>query len=162
MSLNYKIIYLADARELIVPLAPLFVDEWEPYYGRQGPGDAEADLNDCCNHNEIPLALVAVGEDNEIFGTASLKAKSIETHRHLTPWLATFFVVERYRGQGVGVALVEEIEKNAIRLGYDQLYVGARGVTSAMKKKGWSLLDEEENQRGPIDIYERDLRGLHP
>jgi len=161
VSLNFEIIYLVDARELIVPLAPLFIDEWEPYYGRQGPGDAETDLNDCCNRDEIPLALVAVGEDNEIFGTASLKARSVETHRHLSPWLAAFFVVERYRGQGVGAALVEQIENNALRLGYDHLYVGSRGVTGAMKKKGWSLLDEDEHLRGPVDIYERDLRGLH-
>lgn len=159
MPQDFDIIYLADARELVVPLAPMFIEEWEPYYGRQGPGDAESDLNDCCNRDEIPLALVAVNSDGEILGTASLKAKSIETHRHLSPWLAAMFVVERFRGRGVNAALVQAIEENAIRLGYDHIYVGARGMTSNMRETGWGLLDEAESLRGPIEIYEKSLIG---
>ena len=160
MPTDFKIIYLADARELVVPLAPMFIDQWEPYYGRQGPGDAETDLNDCCNHDEIPLALIAVGADQEILGTAALKARSIDTHRYLAPWLAAMFVVERYRGQGIGVALIKEIEKNAIRLGYNCVYVGSGGVTPAMRTGGWTLLDEPKEMRGPIEIFKRDLQGL--
>ena len=160
MLIDFEIIYLADARELIVPLAPMFIDQWEPYYGRQGPGDAETDLNDCCNHDEIPLALIAVGEDQKILGTAALKARSIDTHRYLSPWLAAMFVVERYRGQGIGVALIKEIEKNAIRLGYNYVYVGSGGVTPAMRTGGWALLDESEATRGPIQIFKRNLLGL--
>jgi GNAT superfamily N-acetyltransferase len=160
MLIDFEIIYLADARELIVPLAPMFIDQWEPYYGRQGPGDAETDLNDCCNHDEIPLALIAVGKDQKILGTAALKARSIDTHRYLSPWLAAMFVVERYRGQGIGVALIEEIEKNAIRLGYNYVYVGSGGVTPAMRTGGWSLLDESEATRGPIQIFKRNLQGF--
>ena len=157
MSQEFKIIYLADARELVVPLAPMFIEEWEPYYGRQGPGDAETDLNDCCNRDEIPLALVAVDPDGEIMGTAALKAHSIETHRHLSPWLAAMFVVERHRGHGVNAALVTAIEENAVRLGHQRLYVGSRGVTSRMRETGWTLLDEADSMRGPIEIYEKDL-----
>ena len=161
MPIDFKIIYLADARELVVPLAPMFIDQWEPYYGRQGPGDAESDLNDCCNHDELPLALIAVGEGQKILGTAALKARSIDTHRYLSPWLAAMFVVERYRGQGIGVALIEEIEKNALRLGYSCVFVGSGGVTPAMRTGGWALLDEPEAMRGPIDIFKRDLQELH-
>lgn len=157
MPKQFEIIYLADRRDLVVPLAPLFIEEWEPYYGRQGPGDAETDLNDCCNRDQIPLALVAIDPDGEILGTASLKAKSIETHRHLSPWLAAMFVVERHRGHGINAALVSAIEENAIRLGYEHIYVGARGITSAMLKSGWRLLDEPESERGPIAIYVKDL-----
>ncbi len=159
MPEDFKIIYLADARELVVPLAPLFIEEWEPYYGRQGPGDAETDLNDCCNRDAIPLALVAIDGDGEIMGTAALKARSIETHRHLSPWLAAMFVVERHRGHGVSAALVAEIEKNALRLGYQRIYVGSRGVTSAMRDSGWTRLDEAESLRGPIEIYVKELVG---
>lgn len=157
MPQEFTIIYLADAREFVVPLAPLFIEEWEPYYGRQGPGDAETDLNDCCNKDEIPLALVAVDADGEILGTASLKAKSIDTHRHLGPWLATLFVVERHRGRGINAALVAAIEENAVRLGFERIYVGARGVTSSMRENGWMLLDEVSSMRGPIEIYEKEL-----
>lgn len=157
MSEDFKIIYLADARELVVPLAPLFIDEWEPYYGRQGPGDAESDLNDCCNRDAIPMALVAVDDDGEILGTAALKPRSIDTHRHLSPWLAAMFVVERHRGRGINAALITAIEENAIRLGYERIYVGARGVTSSMRERGWELLDEADSLRGPIEIYVKEL-----
>ncbi len=160
MSLAFEIIYLANARDLVVPLAPLLIEEWEPYYGRQGPGDAERDLNDCCNIDSIPLALVAIDEDREVLGTAALKARSVETHRHLTPWLSTMFVPERYRGQGIRVALVDAIEKDAARLGYKRLYVNARGVSSAMLENGWALLDDPGTAAGPIEVYEKDLTGI--
>jgi GNAT superfamily N-acetyltransferase len=71
------------------------------------------------------------------------------------------FVVERYRGQGIGVALIEEIEKNALHLGYNRLYVGSGGVTTAMRTGGWAPINEPEIMRGPIEIFERDLRGLN-
>jgi GNAT superfamily N-acetyltransferase len=106
------------------------------------------------------LALIAVGEGQEILGTAALKARSIDTHRYLSPWLAAMFVVERYRGQGIGVALIKEIEKNAIRLGYNYVYVGSGGVTPAMRAGGWVLLDEPKEMQGPIEIFKRDLQGL--
>lgn len=153
----FEIIYLADARDLIVPLAPLLIEEWEPYYGRQGPGDAEGDLNDCCNIDTIPLALVAIDEDREVLGTAALKARSIETHRHLTPWLTAMFVPERHRGHGIRVALVDAIEKDAVRLGYKRLYVNARGISGTMLENGWALLEDAEAEHGPIEVYVKDL-----
>lgn len=156
-QLNFKIVYLADAPELIDQLAAMFVEEWEPYYGRQGPGDAETDLSDSCNRDKIPLALVALDDDGEVLGTASLKSRSVETHRHLTPWLAALFVVERYRGRGVNAALVAAIEEHALQMGFERIYVGASGVTSKMRDAGWTLLDEADSLRGPIDIYEKIL-----
>jgi len=38
-----KIHHLVDAPHAISILTRWFVEEWEPYYGVDGPGDAEAD-----------------------------------------------------------------------------------------------------------------------
>jgi hypothetical protein len=57
--------------------------------------------------------------------------------------------------------LIEGIEKNALHLGYNRLYVGSGGVTTAMRTGGWAPINEPEIMLGPIEIFERDLRGLN-
>ncbi len=78
---------LADHPEAIPILRQWFESEWAPYYGPGGPGNTLQDLQNSCNRVQLPVALVALYE-GEVCGTAALKAESVSTHTHLTPWLA--------------------------------------------------------------------------
>ncbi len=40
--------YLGDVPSALPLLARWFTEEWEPYYGPAGPGNAEADLKASC------------------------------------------------------------------------------------------------------------------
>lgn len=50
---------LADHTEVLPALAKWYRDEWEPYFGIDGPGDALADLKSRCNSNALPIGLAA-------------------------------------------------------------------------------------------------------
>lgn len=62
-----KVEFLAEHSEVITTLADWYQQEWEPYFGVDGPGDAQAALRSRCNTTEIPVGLVAM-DDNQILG----------------------------------------------------------------------------------------------
>lgn len=157
MTDDFGIAHLADAPDALPALAQLFVETWEPYYGEDGPGDAGRDLDSCCNKNTIPLALVALDADRRVLGTAALKPESIASHPHLTPWLAALVVSPPERGGPLCAALVNAIEDEARRLGFDKLYTGIDTSSPLARRPEWAALDEASSLRGPIKIYVRDL-----
>jgi N-acetylglutamate synthase-like GNAT family acetyltransferase len=147
-----------DVPEAIPVLVRWFIEEWEPYYGPGGPGDAERDLMSCCNRDEIPLGLVALGVNEDVMGTAALKPHSIDTHRHLGPWLAALLVSRDRRGKKIGSALVTAIEDEARRLGFSSLYFGTSSFSNLLQRRGWEALEEGvPTLREPITIYRRHL-----
>ena len=66
---------LADHIEAIPTLERWFELEWAPYYGPNGPGDAQKDIADSCNRDKLPVSLVAIS-DGKVCGTATLKTES--------------------------------------------------------------------------------------
>lgn len=100
MSNPIRIELLADRPECIPVLADWFRAEWSPYYGAEGPGDAEHDLRECTGRSAPPAAFVAL-LDGKPCGTAALKTGSVSTHAHLSPWLAALLVHAGFAGRGV-------------------------------------------------------------
>ena len=66
---------LADHSAFIDELAASYENEWAPYYGESGPGDAVADLASRCNRDRLPIGLVAI-EGNRILGSVALPART--------------------------------------------------------------------------------------
>ncbi len=58
---GFNDVHLVDALEALPCIARWFVAEWAPWYGPDGPGDAESDLKACRSRSEVPLCLVALG-----------------------------------------------------------------------------------------------------
>lgn len=57
------------------------------------------------NGNEVPMVWVALTSDNMPIGMVSLIADDHPDYLHLSPWLASAFVLPEYRGKGVFRAL---------------------------------------------------------
>lgn len=135
---------LADHPQALDTLKLWFQQEWAPYYGPAGPGNARQDLEDCCNLNELPIGLQAIREQRGC-GTAALKLESVTTHRHMQPWLAALLVDPQSRGSGVARRLIAAVEDLALVLGYPFVYVGT-GTGSgtpenALLERGWERVD---------------------
>ena len=148
---------LAEVTELLPTLVAWFEREWEPYYGVDGPGDAELDLRASMNRDNLPICLIAFAESGEPLGTISLKAESI-SHPQLSPWGAAFVVSPSWRRRGVGGALVAFLEEEARRLGFGKLYMSTDGATSIVERRGWQAFDTMESLRGTLGVYSIDLR----
>ena len=151
---------LADHPQAIPILKEWFEREWAPYYGLDGPGDANKDLQDSCNRDELPVALVAIS-DGEVCGTAALKAESVSTHKHLTPWLAALLVAPGFRRRGVGERLIAAIEEKAKQLGFHCIYVGTGEGSgtpeSSLPKRGWEFVEKSPYFVSEVSIFQKAL-----
>ncbi len=157
---NLKIELLADHPEALPMLKDLFESEWEPYYGAEGPGNAETDIKNSANRTELPIAVVALVDGN-VCGTAALKMESVTSYPDYFPWLAGLLVAPEYRRQGIGEQLISKIENLAKQLGYKEIFVGT-GENSGMSeitldKRDWKFIDKSDYFVSEASVYKKKL-----
>ena len=92
-----EIKYLKDYTEWIPTIAEWFYDEWGSQYPELDVGKIILRLHTRTNVDIIPLTLVAV-ENRAVIGTASLKKFDMDTRMQYSPWLASVYVSEKWRG----------------------------------------------------------------
>jgi len=149
-----NIALLADHAGFIATLAEWYEQEWEPYYGGQGPGDARADLLSRCNRDRLPAGLVAIDNDC-VLGTAAIDC---DMTTGLSPSVAGLLVATEYRRRGVASALLEAAERLATDLRYDELFISTSVLGELLQRKGWMEKGDVEflnEERGKI--YVRNL-----
>lgn len=127
--------------------------EWPGWYGPEGPGDLLADVAAFAGTGAaLPVGLV-VFSDGEPIGFGALKAASIDSHRHLSPWAAAGFVVPGHRGRGVGAFLLQSIVDQARAWGAPRVYCGTGTARSLLQRAGWECIDEVTHAGTPMRIF---------
>lgn len=140
---------LADHADCIDVLADWFEREWEPYYGKQGPGDARADLAARCNRDRLPIGLVAM-HDDRVVGTAALGRDATSG---LSPSVVGLLVAPDYRRRGVASTLLLGAERLARQLGHDEIYMGTSVLQALLHRNGWRESGDVEflnHERGKV------------
>ncbi len=159
---NLRIVHLVDSPDAAPTLAKWFVEEWEPWYGADGQGDAERDLAECCSKKDLPICLVAFDRGGDVLGTAALKSESVGSELGVGPWLAAFLVCKGHQGKCVGTALVEAIEQEARRLGFDSIFTSMSTAAGIMERRGWQAFGVTESLRGATTVYRKKIRDQGP
>lgn len=158
MTDTVRVELLADHPEALPILKEWFEQEWAPYYGPDGPGDASKDLRDSCNRDALPIAMVAISGD-KVCGTAALKAQSVSTHKHLTPWLAALLVGPEFRRRGIAERLIAAVEEKAQQFGFHCIYVGTGEGSgtpeNALRKRGWEFVEKGSYFVSEVSIFQR-------
>ena len=150
-----EIRHLIDAPAARPTLVQWFEAEWAPYYGPDGPGDAEADLAACGQRDALPIALVALGDGERPLGTAALRASSVGSDVAPGPWLTGLLVDPGDRDAGIASALVAAIEGEAWRLGFPSLYCSTDRADRILARRGWSEVGTSASLRGTVVVYVR-------
>ncbi len=156
---DIHIIHLLERPEAALTLQQWFIDEWAPWYGSKGPGDAEGDLAACRNRDKLPICLVALNRDGDVVGTAALKTESIGSEHGIGPWLAAVLVGKGNERRGIGTALVEAIEEEAARLGFRSIYTSTDSARGIMEHRGWKIFGTSKSLRGNVTVYQKQLGG---
>jgi N-acetylglutamate synthase-like GNAT family acetyltransferase len=151
-----KFIYLADRPEFIPVLAEWFYEEW----GRNNPGftveSIEGKLRQRLNRNQVPLVLVLLREGSPI-ASASLKIKELETHPQYLHWLGSVYVLEDYRGGGIGTQLVKQALSEARRVGVRELYLYTRNRVRFYTRLGWISIERPSYHGRTVIIMMQNL-----
>ena len=149
---------LADHPRLVLTLGQWVHAAWPT------PGHAVADraglFMQCLNRGRVPLTLVALADATPV-GTVSLLDRSVASHEHLHPWVASLYVVEPWRHVGLATRLVDGAAAAARRLGLPALYIGVIAAARAhYQRHGWQYLGEGRAGEDPsdrVDVLRRRL-----
>jgi GNAT superfamily N-acetyltransferase len=148
---------LADRPEAIPILAQWFFLEWHSFDGRT-VREIEDQLSQNLNRASIPITFVAV-RNSELIGTVSLDLSDLPVCDHLSPWLASLYVVPECRRAGVGSALVEHLIDFAFSQRLPNLYVWTPGSTRLYEKLGWRLLQTSTYAGQAITVLRLEMFG---
>jgi GNAT superfamily N-acetyltransferase len=147
---------LVDVPQVAPFLRAWLLDEWESWYGPDGPGDIDAAYPSHMSGNTFPTALVAVDETGAVVGTICLREQS-SSHLEFNPWVGGLLVARDRRRQGIGSALVKAAEDEARRLGVRKLYLETHAAASVVVRRGWIAVAPGEPADGPAMVYALDL-----
>jgi GNAT superfamily N-acetyltransferase len=153
---NLHVDYLENHRYAIPKLAELHHAEWLAVTPDLSVEDRVAGFEERARRGSIPTGFVAIDED-VVVGMASLVVCDIESHCHLTPWLATVLVAPGYRRRGVGTALVSRAADEATRLGVRHLFLFTFDRQSFYSRLGWVPLEPATYGGRPGTVMSRRL-----
>lgn len=156
MTLDIRIEPLALHPDQLPLLREWFEAEWPSYYGAGGPGDARRDLKAFSNQGRLPVGVIAFLGD-KVCGVAALKAESIASHRHLSPWAAAGLVPSALRGQGIGGQLLSALEQQARMLGFGRIYCGTSTADALLQRCDWQLMESIVHEGKDLGIYSKAL-----
>ena len=154
--MSLQIDYLENHRYAIPKLAELHHAEWRTVTPGLSVADRIAGFEARAKRGSIPTAFVAIDED-AVIGMACLVECDIESHCHLTPWLATVLVVPGYRRRGVGSALADRAADEATRLGVGNLFLFTFDRQSLYSRLGWIPLESATYAGRPGTVMTRRL-----
>jgi predicted N-acetyltransferase YhbS len=150
------IVPLVERPDLAEQVSVWGFDEW----GHLNPGQTldlrRAAIRGSMNIDRPPIVFVAIGDDDDIVGTASLIFDDLEGDLR-NPWLASVFVPTEHRKKGIASALVRTVEDAARRMGYDRLYLFTSSAPSLYAGLGWRALEQRDYRGEIIQVMDKML-----
>jgi GNAT superfamily N-acetyltransferase len=139
-NMALQIDYLAEHLDTIPALARWHHEEWAAITPHLSIADRIAGFRARAQRGTVPTGLVAV-LGGEIVGLACLVHTDIESHVHLTPWLASVLVAPEHRGRGIASALCERAIDEARALGISRVYLFTFDRQHLYARLGWSAVE---------------------
>jgi predicted N-acetyltransferase YhbS len=151
-----RIAPLVERPDLVAQVAAWGFAEW----GHLNPGETLEQrvvrIQGKMNVDRVPVAFVALDDDDDIVGTASLIFDDLEGDPR-NPWLASVFVLPTHRKKGIASALVRTVEEAARRLGYSRLYLFTSTAPDLYAGLGWRALERRDYRGEHIQVMDRTL-----
>lgn len=148
-----EIKYLADCKEHIPTLAQWFHDAWGYLDEESSVERGIKKLKECLSYDKIPLTIVAE-KDSELLGSASIVEYDMDTHKHLSPWLASVYVKSEHRRNGIGTILVKRMIEESKKLGIKKFYLFTPDMNRFYDKIGWKTIEEPEYKNQKVYVMQ--------
>ncbi|KAF0105890.1 MAG: N-acetyltransferase GCN5 [Rhodospirillaceae bacterium] len=151
-----RVVTLVERPDLAEQVSVWGFDEWGHLNPGQTLDERRAEIQDAMNVDRMPIAFVALGDDDGIVGTASLIFDDLEGDPR-NPWLASVYVPPEHRKKGIASALVRAVEEAARRIGYDRLYLFTSTAPALYAGLGWRALEQRDYRGEHIQVMEKAL-----
>ncbi len=151
-----RVVPLVERPDLVEQVSAWGFAEW----GHLNPGQTleqrTVRIRGKMNVDRVPIAFVALDEEDRIAGTASLIFDDLEDDPR-NPWLASVFVPPEHRKKGIASALVRTVEDAARRLGYSRLYLFTSSAPTLYAGLGWRALEQRDYRGEHIQVMDKSL-----
>lgn len=133
-------------------LAQVFKDTWPAFFEAWPVEEIERQM--FAVGEPLPVILVCQA-DGRLAGTVALRARSVETHEHLGPWVTGLWVTPELRGAGLGRELLQAIEKEGEARGFHHIHAVTNTARWLFSKMGWEAVEEIEYHGEEVTLYRR-------
>ena len=151
-----RVVPLVERPDLVEQVSAWGFAEW----GHLNPGQTleqrTVRIRGKMNVDRVPIAFVALDEEDRIAGTASLIFDDLEGDPR-NPWLASVFVPPEHRKKSIASALVRTVEDAARRLGYTRLYLFTSSAPTLYAGLGWRALEQRDYRGEHIQVMDKSL-----
>ena len=144
--------FLADHLDTIPTLTKWFRDQWSDYFADWSDEDMMKDFLEDISRNNLPSRLVAF-EANELVGTIVLRESETEVFSEYQPELGGLYVMESYRGHGIGTELVRAGMKLAQSQGYSAVSATTVKAAGILENLGWKFIKTVQYPDGEVSLY---------
>jgi N-acetylglutamate synthase-like GNAT family acetyltransferase len=156
--MELEIDYLADHVDAIPTLARWHHDQWASSMPELTIAEREKRFRARATTGAVPTGFVAVA-DGRVVGMACLVECDLESHAHLSPWLATVLVAPNHRGRGIGSALCRRVTEEARLLGFARVYLFTLDKQDLYRRLGWWTVEQANWREHRVTIMANDLAG---
>ena len=136
-------------------LARAFKNNWSDFFADRSVEEIEETM--FVEGTELPAILVA-SVDGRVAGTVALRARSVETHEHLGPWVTGLWVTPDLRGLGLGRNLLHAITEEAAARGFREIYAVTNTARGLFEKLGWNRVEEILYHGEEVTLYRTNRR----
>lgn len=151
-----EIVNLANEQGYVNEVSEWIWKEWSEIHGAKLE-DIIYRTKHSINKNDIPQMFIAKYKE-KVIGVVSLWRNDLTARQDLFPWMATLFVKEEFRNNGVGKRLQQVSIEHARELNYDYLYLITEH-DNYYEKTGWEYIETAPLGNGKYEkIYRYDLQ----
>lgn len=147
MRTGFSIEYLADYPKAVDACAAWDFGHWDVRKKGATLEKSYKIFAGALQKEALPLTIVAMSDETKLpVAMASLCAKNGDDWPTLSPWISSVYVHYLFRGKGIARALVERLEMDARRLGYDEVYLQTDVAAGMYRKFGYSEIDRVKSR----------------
>ena len=151
-----KIESLHDNLSFLPTVAEWLYSEWGCHIAGKSLDTAMASLSQNPDAHGLPETLIGI-IDYKVVAVARLVLDDMKSRADLTPWLASVFVPQDYRGKGYGSKICQGIAMRAKSLNINELYLFTPDRYSFYEKLGWKLINIEEERGKEVYLMKLDM-----
>ena len=114
------------------------------------------------NEDAIPQTFVALNETADqitLLGSAAVIDSDMDTKPEFTPWLASVYVDEKQRRQGIGATLVKAIMQYVQGLDFSDMYLFTPDQALFYESLGWQVLEQTEYRDENVTVMKFSWEG---
>lgn len=139
---DFSIHYLADKPDFIPACAAWEHGRWGVQKPDYALDHALETFGNSAQRGQIPLTLIALDPKNDLpVAMGSLWENDGPKWAEKTPWIASIYTLYRYRKLGLAKTLIRKLEAEALRLGFDEVYLRSGSAADLYKRLGYQEIE---------------------